>query len=212
MSDPPAEPIADDAVDVTETASVYAEEAPAFVEKYRSMRLADRHGEEFRAALPDPSEQPPRVLDVGCGPGVDTAVFADAGLDSLGLDITQPFLREARDAVPTARFLRGDMRHLPFADGTVEGIWSSASFLHLPRSDAPTTLAEFARVLADGGALLLSVMASETKEADAVRLADGRRFTFWREGALRDHLTAVGFDAEAVGEEEDWHALLCVRE
>lgn len=212
MSDPPAEPIPDDAVDVTETAAVYAAEAPQFVEKYRQMRLADRYGEQFRDALPDPAQRRPRVLDVGCGPGVDTAVFADADLDAVGLDITQPFLREARDAVPAGYFLRGDMRCLPLAGGAAEGIWSSASFLHLPRTDAPDTLAEFARVLGDDGALLLSVMACEPRDAGAVQLADGRRFTFWRKETLRNHLTAAGFAVEEVSQETEWHAMLCVRE
>jgi SAM-dependent methyltransferase len=212
MGDPEPERITDDAVDVTETAAVYAAEASQFVEKYRTKPIAERYGDAFRTVLPDPGERPPRVLDVGCGPGVDTEVFADAGLDAIGLDITRPFLREARDAVPEAAFLRGDMRHLPFAAGTVEGVWSIASFLHLPRGDASATLAEFGRVLTEGGALLLSVMARETRDVDAVELPDGRRFTFWREERLRERLTDAGFSVEALGEEEDWHVMRCVRE
>lgn len=212
MSDPPADPIADDAVDVSETAAVYAAEADGFVEKYSQMRLTDRHGDEFRGRLPEPGGRPPRVLDVGCGPGGDTDWFADAGLEAVGLDITEPFLREARTAVPSAAFVRGDMRDLPVRNGAVEGIWSSASFLHLPRSAAASTLAEFGRVLRPGGVILLSVMARETKDVDAVEVADGRRFTFWREETLRDRLTDAGFTAEAIGDEADWHALCCVRD
>lgn len=212
MSEPPVEPIADEAVDVAATASVYAAEVEQFIEKYWQMRLADRHGDRFRERLPEPESYPPRVLDAGCGPGADTEWFAAAGLDALGLDITGPFLREARTAVPSAQFVHGDMRHLPVRDGSVEGIWSSAAFLHLPRSAAATTLAEFARVLRPGGILLLSVMARETRGVGAVTLEDGRQFTFWREDSLRDRLAAAGFSAEVVSEEADWHALLCVRE
>lgn len=212
MSDPPAEPIADEAVDVAETAAVYAGAAEGFIEKYRGMRLTDRYGEQFRDRLPSPEQRPPRVLDAGCGPGVDTEWFADAGLDALGLDITAPFLREASTTAPSAGFLRGDMRQLPLRDDTLEGLWSSAAFLHLPRTDAPATLAEFARVLRPGGVLLLSVMARETREVGAVRLEDGRRFTFWREDTLGERLTDAGFSVEAIGEEADWHALLCVRD
>lgn len=152
------------------------------------------------------------MLDVGCGPGVDIEWFADAGLDALGLDITESFLREARATITSAEFVRGDMRDLPVRDGALEGVWSSASFLHLPRSAAASTLAEFARVLRPGGVLLLSVMARETRGVDAVELADGRQFTFWTEDALRDRLADAGFSAEAIGEEADWHALCCVRD
>lgn len=212
MSEPPAEPIADEAVDVAETASVYAAEAEEFIEKYRQMRLADRHGDQFQECLPEPETRPPRVLDAGCGPGVDTEWFAAAGLEALGLDITGPFLREARTAVPSAQFVQGDMRHLPVRDGSMEGIWSSAAFLHLPRSAAASTLAEFARVIRPGGVLLLSVMARETRGVGAVTLEDGRQFTFWGEESLRDRLTAAGFSVAVVSEEADWHALLCVRD
>jgi SAM-dependent methyltransferase len=212
MSEPPADPITDDAVDVGETAAVYAAEAEAFVEKYRGMRLTDRYGDQFREGLPDPEGRPPRVLDTGCGPGVDTEWFDEFGLDALGLDITDSFLREARTAAPSAAFVRADMRDLPLRDGAVDGVWSSASFLHLPRSAAASTLAEFARVLRPGGVLLLSVMARETRAVDAVELEDGRQFTFWREDALRDRLTAAGFSVDAIGDKADWHALCCSRE
>lgn len=212
MSEPPAEPIADEAVDVVETGSVYAAEAEGFIEKYGQMRLTDRYGDQFQNRLPEPDDRPPRVIDAGCGPGVDTEWFDDVGLDALGLDITAPFLREASAAAPSARFLRGDMRQLPLRDDTLEGLWSSAAFLHLPRQAAPSTLAEFARVLRPGGVLLLSVMARETKDVGAVRLEDGRLFTFWSEEPLRNRLAEAGFGTEAIGEEDDWHALCCVRE
>ncbi|QKY21378.1 class I SAM-dependent methyltransferase [Halolamina sp. CBA1230] len=213
MDDPPATPVDDDAVDVAVTATTYAENAPDLVEKYLDFSLFERHGDAFRDALPTPRDRPPRVLDVGCGPGADTAPMADAGLDVVGLDLTPQFLHEAREQAPDARLLRGDMRALPVATATFEGLWSSAAFLHLPRSEATPTLDGFHRVLAPRGALLLSVMASETRDADAVELPDGRRFTFWQEESIRDRLREAGFaEVRALGGEENWHALLAVRD
>lgn len=101
----PRQRIDDDAVDVAATAETYADDAERFVEMSRDWSLTDLHGEAFRTALPDPDNRPPRVLDVGCGPGADAAVFADVGLDTLGLDVTRPFVREAREGVPAGRFL-----------------------------------------------------------------------------------------------------------
>jgi ubiquinone/menaquinone biosynthesis C-methylase UbiE len=204
--------IDDDAVDVAATAETYAEHAEGFVEKYRSWSLTSLHGEAFRAALPDPTDRSPRVLDLGCGPGTDTAVFADAGLDAVGVDITEPFLRAAREDVPGAQFLRGDMRRLPVRDDAADGVWCSAAFLHLPRADAASTLAEFARVLQPGCPLLLSAKAREAHEQDAAELADGRRFTFWREAPLRERLADAGFTAEQVSDEAAWHTFLAIRD
>ncbi|WP_435117279.1 class I SAM-dependent methyltransferase [Halolamina sp. C58] len=213
MSDPPATPVDDDAVDVAMTAATYADEAPRFVEKYLDFSLFERHGDAFREALPTCEARPPRVLDVGCGPGADTAPMARAGLDVIGVDLTEPFLHAADEQAPAARFVRGDMRTLPVATDAVDGIWCCAAFLHLPRSAAVPTLEGFHRALGADGTLLLSVMASETRDADAVEVPDGRRFTFWEEGAIRDRLRDAGFrEVRALGQEDDWHALLAVRD
>ena len=204
--------IDDDSVDVAATAETYATEAERFVEKYRDWSLTSLCGETFRQALPDPENRPARVLDLGCGPGADTEVFADSGLDALGLDITQPFLRAARDEMPAARFMRGDMRQIPVRDDAVDGLWSSAAFLHLPRSDAEQTLAEFARVLRSGGPLLLSAKAREAHGTDAMESDDGRRFTLWRADELRRLLENAGFAPETLATGPGWHTFLAIRD
>ena len=211
MTDNPRR-IDDGAVDVAATVETYAADAERFVEEYRDWSLTSLHGDAFRAALPDPDDRPPRVLDVGFGPGADAAVFADAGLDTLGLDVTRPFVREAYEDVSAARFVQGDMRHLPVPDRAVDGLWSSAAFLHVPRSDADSTLAEFARALPSGCPLLLSAKARETRQQDALELPDGRRFTLWREGPLRERLVEAGFTPEQLSEEPEWHTFLAVRD
>ncbi len=211
MTDSPRR-IDDEDVDVAPTVETYAANAERFVGKYREWSLTALHGEAFRDALPNLAGRPPRVLDLGCGPGADSATFVDAGLDAVGLDITRPFLRAARDDVSRARFLQGDMRRLPVRDDAADGLWSSAAFLHLPRSDAASTLREFARVLRPGGPLLLSAKAREAHEQDAMELADGRRFTLWREAPLERQLADAGFEPEQISDEEEWHTFLAVRD
>lgn len=209
--DPRVEAIDDALVDVEATVAAY-EDAPAhYVEKFRRRATADRFGEEFLARLPDPPARP-RVLDVGCGPGPDAAVFVDRGVDVVGLDRSEGLLRAAAADVPDAGYARGDMRRLPVADGAVDGVWSSASLLHLARSDVPRTLEEFARVLGDGGVLFVSVMAREANQVDAVESADGRQFTFWRKSELIAALDAAGFGVRWDSDQSDWHALVAVRE
>jgi ubiquinone/menaquinone biosynthesis C-methylase UbiE len=208
----PLHRIDDDAVDVAATAETYADDAARFVEKYRSWSLTELHGEAFRRELPDPPCRPPRVLDLGCGPGADARVFADAGFEPVGLDVTRPFLREARDDVPGGHFVQGDMRHLPVPDRAVDGIWCSAAFLHVPRSDAASTLRAFGRVLSSGCPLLLSAKARETRDGDAIQSTDGRRFTLRREDPLRRRLADAGFEPEQLSEEPDWHTFLAIRD
>ena len=56
-----------------------------------------------------------KLLDVGCGPGRHSHLFAKAGITVLGIDISQKFVDIASTAeVPGATFLRLDARNLHF--------------------------------------------------------------------------------------------------
>src|SRR5207244_4117603 len=56
-----------------------------------------------------------RLLDAGCGPGRHARVLAAMGVRVVGVDVSDRFLRIARGDVPDARFVRADIRRLPFA-------------------------------------------------------------------------------------------------
>lgn len=206
-------PLAADAEFVAHTASAYESDPTHYVEKFRRRALADEFGDAFVERLPTPpADDSPCILDVGCGPGADSGVFAERGFETVGFDISESLLRAASDHVPTARFVRGDMRSLPFDAETFDGLWSSASFLHIARGDASATLDEFARVLRDDGVLFLSVLAAEPHDSDAVETEDGRRFTFWEKAALDDALSDAGFEVAWDSGQSDWHALVALRE
>jgi SAM-dependent methyltransferase len=100
-----------------------------------------------------------RVLDVPCGQGRHAHLLAEAGLDVDGLDYSADLLAVARErgAGPRLRYTRGDMRKLPARwtgrFDAVLNLFTSFGFFALPSDDA-RVIAEFARVLAPGGALL----------------------------------------------------------
>jgi ubiquinone/menaquinone biosynthesis C-methylase UbiE len=135
-----------------------------------------------------------RVLDVGCGPGWESATFAAAGLDAVGLDLTRSFLADACDRAPTAAFLRADMRSLPLADDAFDGVWACASLLHVPREDVPATLREFRRVLVDGGCLAVSVKRADVEPEPGSHYANDRRhFERYTPDELAALVTDAGF-------------------
>jgi SAM-dependent methyltransferase len=207
-------PLPEDAEFVQATTAAYEADSAHYVEKLSRRAVADEFGGVFVEWLPVGAGDgvAPRVLDVGCGPGADVAAYAERGFDVVGVDISERLLRAACDDVPDARFARGDMRALPFGDTAFDGLWSAASFLHLARADAPDTLGEFGRVLADDGVLFLSVLAAEPHDADAVETEDGRRFTLWSKPRLESHLADAGFEVVWDGQQTDWHAVVAVRE
>lgn len=189
--------------DVSRTLEEYESEADAYVRKYRAESFADRYGGPFFDALTGS-----RLLDVGCGPGADISTFESAGYDVTGLDLTQSFLRAARDRDPTASLVRGDMRRLPFGDGSVDGIWSAASFLHVPRSDATPTLREFRRVLRPAGVVFLSVKRAPTTPGES----SDRHFEYYGPEAIGLIVRDAGFEPVVLETAENWVSVVACAE
>ncbi|HEV7871099.1 MAG: Methyltransferase type 11 [Modestobacter sp.] len=106
------------------------------------------------------------VTDLGCGPGHVTAHLDRVGLDVTGIDLSPGMVAEARRAHPHLVFEVGTMTGLALADGSQAGVVSWYSIVNIPTDDLPVVFAEFARVLAPGGQLLLACQVG-----DAVRHA-----------------------------------------
>lgn len=143
-----------------------------------------------------------RILDVGCGPGWESATFADCGYDPIAIDLTPAFLRMAQQTV-TGRLARMDMRQLAVADGSVDGLWACASFLHVPRSDAHKTLREFHRVLGSG-TLALSVKQGEGTMSGTVYDNDDRQFILYTTDELSELVVDAGFTGTDIRTENGW--------
>ncbi|WP_043506211.1 class I SAM-dependent methyltransferase [Streptomyces glaucescens] len=103
---------------------------------------------------------PGPVGDLGCGPGYLAAHLRDLGLDVFGVDLSEALIAHARERYPDLPFSVGSMAALDVADGTLGGIVSWYSLIHAAPADVPVYLAEFHRVLAPGGQLLLGFFES----------------------------------------------------
>lgn len=189
--------------DVAKTANTYESESSSYIEKYWTESVAANYGEPFFDSLTRRSvERPIEVLDIGCGPGVDVDVFTEEGYDVTGVDVTPSFLREGAERVPEAGFVQGDMRNLPFEDAAFDGLWASASFHHVPSTDATTTLRECRRVLRPGGNLFVSTKRDEEVDDDDTE----RHFEYYEPAAFRDMLTEAGLGIASMQTTEGWVA------
>ncbi len=92
------------------------------------------------------------VVDLGCGSGRALVWNRDLGAESVGIDISPFFSQDARRDVP---LLLGDLRRLPFADGTFNKAWSLDVLEHLSPEALGAMLAEANRILKPGGALFI---------------------------------------------------------
>ncbi|MGW3660918.1 class I SAM-dependent methyltransferase [Streptomyces sp. NPDC005151] len=102
-----------------------------------------------------------QVADLGCGPGHITAYLDELGLVAFGVDASPAMIKLARQAYPGLRFDVGSMAALNIADGVLGGVLSRWSIIHTPPQELPVILAEFHRVLAPGGHLLVGFWASD---------------------------------------------------
>ena len=115
-----------------------------------------------------------RILDVGCGTGLFSRRIARVQPDArvIGLDFSAGMLRHASARASSVAWVRGNALHLPFPDAAFDAIVSTESFHWFP--DQGLALAEFHRVLAPGGRLLVALvhMPLETM-TQAARLGTG---------------------------------------
>jgi SAM-dependent methyltransferase len=174
----------------------------AFAEDYRAgtQEMPDevRAAIEWFAAALDAEA---RVLEVGTGPGRDALALEEAGLSVRRTDITPAFVRMLRADGFDADVLDplSDNLDDPDRDAPYDGVWASASLVHVRREDLPIVLSALARATRTGGVLHLAL-----KEGDGARFSthghvEGpRHFTFWREEPLRAVLDDAGWVVDEV--------------
>jgi SAM-dependent methyltransferase len=100
-----------------------------------------------------------RVLDAACGEGYGTALIANVAAEAIGVDIDSDTVAHARECYaqqPNVRFETGSVTSVPLADCSVDVVISFETVEHIPASDQPLMIGEFARVLAPGGLLIIS--------------------------------------------------------
>ncbi len=100
------------------------------------------------------------VADLGCGPGHLTAHLRSLGLDAFGVDLSPAMIALAEAAHPGLRFEVGSMAALDLPDASLAGILSWYSLIHTPPAEVPAYFAEFARMSASGGHVLLGCFES----------------------------------------------------
>ena len=98
-----------------------------------------------------------KILDVGCGGGRDSKVFANCGFDVTGIDLSGVMIKEAKKLVPKGKFLQMNVLDLAFDNEQFDGIWAQAILLHLIRKDVAKAFKELKRVLIKGGLLHVRV-------------------------------------------------------
>jgi len=127
------------------------------------------------------------LLDAGCGTGFNLVALARFG-PTLGIDLSEDAIAFCRER--GVRAVRGSVLRLPFRAEAFEGVTSFDVIYHDWVGDDRAAVAEMARVLRPGGALLVRVPALELlRGAHDAEVLTRRRYTL---GELRALVAGCG--------------------
>ena len=131
-----------------------------------------------------------RVLDLACGPGRHAMQLREAGAHVVGFDLSVALLSRAKHrSCPPLTVVRGDMRFLPFREGTFEVIVNLFTSFGYFADDHQhqTVLVEVGAALARNGTFVLDYFNSSALQANLIpreeraigsqRVVIERRFT-----------------------------------
>jgi SAM-dependent methyltransferase len=124
----------------------------------------------------------PDVLELGSGAGVrSTRILAERGRLT-GVDLSSEQVKRARERIPEARFVHGDVMSVEFAPQTFDAVVSFYVLNNLPREELGPLFARIHGWLRPGGWLLASLPATDNPG--------------WRGDWLGVEMFFSGYDAE----------------
>jgi len=174
-----------------------AETGPAGA-RYRDVLDSLRASYDGRAAWRDQQEKKPwklaereqflnrvlgdgggRLLEIGAGPGHDSAFFAGHGLQVVATDLSPAMVGFCRQKGLDAHVM--DFLHLDFPAGSFDAVHALNCLLHVPNADLPEVLAAIRAVLRPGGWFYMGVYGGNGHEGPTRDdLHEPARFFSWR--------------------------------
>ncbi|MCF7906545.1 class I SAM-dependent methyltransferase [Patescibacteria group bacterium] len=140
-----------------QASSVYDKIAKPYAKEFSN---PSEYLEEFFDLIPKNA----KILDVGCGVGVDSGFVNSKGFEVIGLDLSKEMLNLARQKFPQIDFREQDIRKLDFPPESFDGIIASCSLIHIPKQDVPTLIEKFQQILKKDGVIYIALQGGKSEE------------------------------------------------
>ena len=158
------------------------------------------------AVAPYLPPRPIRVVDVGAGTGVFAEAWPEwATARVVAIEPSMAMVQAGGVSHPAVSFVQAVAERLPLRDASTDLIWLSTSLHHF--ADVHRSAAEFARVLKQGGLVLVRTYAPGRTEVTWASQFPGRskwEARFHTEEELRSIFGAHGFALRDVREVLEW--------
>ncbi|MBN2157430.1 MAG: class I SAM-dependent methyltransferase [Candidatus Lokiarchaeota archaeon] len=141
-----------------EIMNIVANSYNVMAENYEDWRITDKFNDllqKFVEYLPEKG----KILDAGVGSGVPSSrYFLDAGMQVIGIDISDTMLKLAKKNVPEAELRKMNILDVDtvFPEKYFDGIISVFTLFHIPRRFHGEVFKKFTRILKSGGTLLIN--------------------------------------------------------
>ena len=135
------------------TIAAYRARAKDAIENWNRKWRPSRFLREFARGLPRRG----RVLDYGCGIGLELAWLRRRGFTVEGVEGTLEFVTEARHRSPDAAIRHGRFETVPLGEARYHGIWCSAALIHVPPEVLAAQIRKLMRALLPGGLLAITL-------------------------------------------------------
>jgi SAM-dependent methyltransferase len=164
---------------MSDSIDYYNQNALIYFERTVVIDMSDLY-EPFLRCLPKGAH----ILDAGCGAGRDTKHFTNLGYNVTAIDASQAMVSISSKFTDQKTLLM-TFQDLSFVN-CFDGIWASASLLHVPRQEMSLVFKRFIAAIKDGGTWYLSF-----KVGDGERVQkDGRFFNDYNEDTFRNFLSS----------------------
>ena len=130
---------------------------------YNSPNLQFPENDGFLSKWVAQLRQAERIVDLGCGNGVNTLYLQERGIYTIACDFSEPALNLLIEKVPHANVLLFDMKNgLPFLSDNIDVIIADLSLHYFSTVDTKAILSEIRRSLRSNGLFLCRVNAIDT--------------------------------------------------
>jgi ubiquinone/menaquinone biosynthesis C-methylase UbiE len=176
--------------DFDKTRQLYNNFASEFANKFEKIP-ENQQLDEFIALL-EPGD---KVLDLGCGSGRDAEYLSRAGLQVVGVDLSEGLIAEAKKRRPELTFQVMNMENLNFPQESFDGIWSKLAILHVERANLPSAISAAYKLLKPNGILYLETKAGTGEGYEPVSFSSNeeRYFIYYELEELLTLLKEAGF-------------------